>query len=391
MPIYYPLYDAIDPTARDAFGRLRTSEPFTIWDSKQLYDKAPLFWDESITNGSGNATSLHATADAGVTMHAEAGDTVIRQSFERHNYQAGKSQYALLTGVLGASVAGVTRRIGLFDANNGLFFQLADSALSVVVRKGTVDTVVPQASWNVDTLDGNGPSGITLNTAKAQIFYFDFEWLGVGTVRFGVVIDGAIIWCHKAHHANSVTTVYMNTPNLPVRYEIVSTTGTADLLHICSMIMSEGGVNPLGVTFSTSSSKLDADVAGTSYALIGLKLRTTHLGAHVDIRRTSVLSATNDSFLWRLVLSPTVAGSFTYTGLTNSACEVATGATANTVTGGTVLASGYGYQQTGIESTPETSIRIGSTIGGTPQAMVLAVTPLGNTADIYGTITWREL
>ncbi len=70
-------------SAVDAFGRLRVSNPVTLFDSKLLYDKAPLFWDESETDVSGNAASTHVAADSLVTMHVEAGDTIIRQTRQR--------------------------------------------------------------------------------------------------------------------------------------------------------------------------------------------------------------------------------------------------------------------------------------------------------------------
>lgn len=379
----------------DAFGRLRTSDPGTVFDIKQLFDKQPLFFDESITNNSGSATSTHSTTDAATTMHVETNDTIIRQTKIRYNYQPGKSQLFYLTGVLGAAVSGVTRRIGAFDANNGLFFELSGSTLSVVKRKATSDTSIAQASWNLDTLDGNGPSGITIDTSKTQIFVIDYEWLGVGRVRFGVIVGGVIIYCHQFLHGNIETSVYISTPNLPIRYEIASTTGTGDLIHICSTVISEGGNERLGVlrTLATGATHVDANATDTVYAVLGIRLKSSHIGASISPIRLSVISETNDDFRWILSYNPTIADTFTYSDISNSCVQGATGATANTVSNlGITIGEGYASTDTqSIEAVVETSLRLGSLIDGTPDELVLSVMPLSSGADIQAAIIWKEL
>lgn len=149
-----------------------------------------------------------------------------RQTRMRFNYQPGKGQEVILTGVFGAGQAGITKRIGYFDTNNGLFFQLSGTTLSVVRRTSTsgspVDNVVTQANWNIDKLDGTGASGVTLDLTKTQIMIIEFEWLGVGRVRYGFDIDGKIIFVHQLFNANNLTEVYISTPNLPVKYEIAN-------------------------------------------------------------------------------------------------------------------------------------------------------------------------
>lgn len=97
-----------DSPSIDAFGRMRVADPNTLFDSKMLWDKQPLIWDEEITNGSGNATSTHSVTDSRVRMHVEAGDTIIRQTFMRFNYQPGKSQQAMFTGVIGVDLASIS-------------------------------------------------------------------------------------------------------------------------------------------------------------------------------------------------------------------------------------------------------------------------------------------
>ena len=379
----------------DSFGRLRVSNPATLFDIKHLYDKQPVFYDESITDASGNATSTHSTTNAAVTMHVESGDTIIRQSKMHMPYLPGKSQLAYYTSVLGAGVSNVTRRIGSFTANDGMFFELDDSTLKTVVRKATSDTATTSDNWNYDAMDGTGPSGVTIDTSKAQIFVIDFEWLGVGTVAYGFVVDRQLHYCHFAHHSNSVTSVYASTPNLPVRYEVVSTGGTGNLDHICTSIQSEGGFDPLGLpnTHNNGSTKVDANTIGVTYALLGVRLKSTHLDAAVFVNQIDAVALTNDSFRWSLLMNPTVADSPSFSNKTNSAVQTFVGATANTVSSlGHELSSGYVSDKSRELSAPIDSVlRLGCTVAGASDTLYLTVTPLGSNLDIFGSLNWTEL
>ena len=385
----------------DAFGRLRVSEPVLLFDSKLLYDKNVLFWDEVITDNSGNATSTHSTDDASVSMTVEATDSVVRQTKQRFNYQPGKSQQIMLTGLL-AGGTGVKSRIGAFDANDGLFFELDDSTLSVVIRKNTTDTAVAQADWNMDKMDGTGPSGITLDTSKAQLFLTDYEWLSIGRVRFGFIFNGVPAYCHEVTNTNALTTPYTSTPNYPIRYEIASAAGgdTATMRHICSAVTSEGGQQGFGITnnASTAGTHVEADVADTIYAIVGIKLKSTHLDAGVHLEKISIINEKAQDFEWMLLLNPTVAGTFTYANVANSAVQKATGALANAVTadswdlmleGGFVKSSNQGGSEA--QQVISDALGLGSLIDGTPDEFVLAARPLAADADIQGALTWREL
>lgn len=404
---YFPktsVYLANSPSI-DAFDRLRVSNPYTVFDSKQLYDKGSLFWDESITTGAGSPTSTHSTTNASVTMTVTgSGDIIARQTYMRFNYQPGKSTLIFLTASL-TTTSNVKARVGAFRGDttatapagsNGIFFEADSGTIYVVKRKNGTDTRVAQASWNLDTMDGSGPSGITIDPTKVQIMVIDYEWLGVGRIRMGFVVDGLVNYCHEFNHANTNTSVYMSTPNVPLRYEISSSGGSSSLQHICSSVMIEGGVEENGLirSVSTGVTHVDANVEGTYYALIGLRLKTTHLDASVHAIKTSILSETNDNILWQLRFNPTVAGTFTYNDVSNSPVQYATGATANTVTSGSVIDQGYLTATSGILSTLTSVRRLGASISGTRDQLVLCCTPLGggsSNSDVQAALTWREL
>ena len=398
----------------DAFGRLRTSHPHTLFDSKQLRDALPLYWDDSEVSGGGTSVAYsQARASTTMTVSASTAGKRVRQTFQRFNYQPGKSQFCLFTGVLTTSggTSGITAAMGLFDDNNGLFVELDSDAIGFVVRSkvsgSVVDNRIEQGNWNKDRMDGsNGPfnpSGVTFNPSAAQIFWLDYEWLGVGSVRMGFVVDGQFIHCHTFNHANSLTSVYMSTPNLPARYQIENdgTGAESSLEHICTSVMSEGGIQPTGQLHYAStasragSAHVDAAVADTLYACVGMKLAATNLDQVVNLTSVSMLAETDDDFEWVLMFDPTVAGTFTYNGHSDSGVELAYGATANTVTGGHEMAGGFvnAAKQAGasVSDALDNALKLGSAIDGTPNAIVLCVRPLSIDADIHAGIGWREI
>lgn len=409
---------AADSASVDAFGRLRTSTPLTIFDSKQCFDDPdlansvenfPLFFDNQEISGGSTTTAFDVNAaKTTLAVGATTAGRRVRQTKMRFNYQPGKSQLVLNTFVFSSvNAAGITRRVGIYDDNNGLFFDDNGTNYGVVVRSyvtgSAVDTRVAQASWNVDPMDGTGPSGVILDWTKTQILVIDFEWLGVGRVRFGWNVGGTTYICHQFLNANSLSNVYMSTPNLPLRAEIINSgAGAASSLGaICSSVISEGGIDDIGMVRSagTNGTHLNADVENTVYAVLGMRLRSAYIGTTIKLIDFSLLESTGSKELeWLLLLNPTVADTFTYTGQSQSAIEIAKGVTANTVTGGYCLGSGL-FSSGSVNVSGGTSkdlsnaILLGSTIAGVVDSIVLCVRPVEGAVntDIEGTITWREI
>lgn len=383
----------------DAFGRLRVSNLTTLFDSKQIHDNQPLFWDDQQVSGSGT-TSIYNANQASTTIAVSA-NTIgkrVRQTYQRFNYQPGKSQLLVFTGVIGNGGTGITTEIGQMDDNNGLFFRSKDGILYVVNRTfvtgSVVETAIAQSDWNIDTMDGNGLSGVTLDPTKSQIGFFDYEWLGVGRVRFGFYIDGQPIYCHELLNTNNLSVVYMSTPNLPLRYSIENdgTGPAAFLVHICSSVASEGGINDLGVLRHRDSNRISALSAETVYALIGFRLKSTYLGASVLIENISAIATSqNDKCHWELRFNPVIAGTFNYTDQTNSAVQYALGAETNTVTGGIEIDGGYFTDSAPTITTVSNALKLGSAINGTPDTIVLCARPITNNIAVEGSVTWREL
>jgi len=391
-----------DSPTIDAFGRLRASEPQTLHDSKLIFDNAPLTWDEAEVSGGGTGTTYdqdRASVTMDVTLNT-AGKRV-RQTKRRWNYQPGKSQLVLATFVLGDSEAGVIKNVGYFDDDNGIFLSDNEGTIEITRRTSSsgspADTPVAQAAWNVDPLDGTGPSGVTLDFTKSQILYIDMEWLGVGRVRVGFVVDGAFYLAHQFLNANNLAVVYMSTANLPVRYSIENDgTGAAAAIEcICSSVISEGGTQLTGVIRSVNmgTTQCNAAAVGTVYACKGIRLKSTHLGATILLDDISMVATTaTDTFLWSWILNPTVLAEPAWTNVTNSAVQENQGDTGQTVTGGTVLRSGYGYSRANLSIGTAGVLALGATIAGVADRLWLCVTPVvGTNQDIYASITYREL
>ena len=350
----YSGYSVISPTISysnspniDAFGRLRTSTPFTLFDSSHRFADNGLWATSTATSGSATFNSNQGLVDLAVT--AASGSEVVRETTKVFSYQPGKSLLVLSTFVMNASKTGLRQRVGYYGAANGYYLEQNDSTISFVERSSVsgslLNTPVAQTSWNVDPLNGSGPSGITLDLTKAQILFMDLEWLGVGTVRIGFVINGNFYVCHKFHHANIIASTYITTASLPLRYEITNTaatSGASTLKQICSTVLSEGGYELNGSQQAIGipiNSPRTLGTAGTFYPVISLRLKSTRLDAIVIPSALSVLPITTGNYNWQFVAAgTTTGGTWTSTG-TNSSVEYNTSGTS--FTGGRILASGF--------------------------------------------------
>ena len=331
----------------DAFGRLRVSNPFTLFDSSHRFADNGLWSTATAVSGSATFNSSQGLVDLAVT--AASGSEVIRETTKVFSYQPGKSLLVLSTFVMNAAKTGLRQRIGYYGAENGYYLEQNNSTVSFVERSSVsgalVNTPVAQASWNVDPMNGSGPSGITLDLTKAQILFMDLEWLGVGTVRIGFVIDGNFYVCHKFQHANIIASTYITTASLPLRYEITNTaatSGASTLKQICSTVMSEGGYELRGSQQAVGTpitSPRTLTTGGTFYPIVSIRLKSTRLDAIAVATAISVIGNTAANYNWQVVSSGTTTGGSWVSAGTSSSVEY--NLTGSSFTGGRILASGY--------------------------------------------------
>lgn len=340
----------ITGTNLDAFGRVRVSNPFTLFDSSHRYADNNL-WATSIT-GTAAATFSANEGLVNLTVGSASGDQIIRETIKVFSYQPGKSLLVMSTFVMGTANANLRQRVGYYGAANGIYFE-RDGTTNYMVERSSVsgavvDTRVAQSNWNQDPLDGTGPSGLTLDASKAQILYMDVEWLGLGTVRTGFIINGAFVPAHNFDHANLVTTTYITTASLPLRYEMTNTAATgvtSTLKQVCSTVISEGGYQLAGAQLSVGNAinvPTTLTTAATYYPVISLRLKSARLDGIAILTALSILGITNNAnYNWRVVAGgTTTAGTWVSAG-TNSSVEYNLTGTAFTTGTGRVLASGY--------------------------------------------------
>ncbi len=391
----------------DSFSRLRTSSPFTILDLKQVGDSYSLFYDNQETSGSGTSSTYNSNqSSTTLSVSASTAGVRVQQSKLRGLYQPGKGLLALVTGLFGAHANGITKRIGYFDDKNGLFFQTKDGVLSVVKRTYTSgspdDIAVDQADWNLDKMDGTGPSKIVLDVSKVQIYVIDFEWLGVGRVRFAVNIDGKFYYVHEMVHANISTTVYMSNPNLPIRYEIENdgTGGASSLTSICASIINEGNLDDAARSIYLSRRGVAQTLANQDLytPIISFRMKSGSDYVRVVPAEVNILSTSSTNFEWRLLLNPTISGvdAASWTGATGSSLEYDVSRTTdNLVASGYSLAGGYGSStnqgRTPVSNNVKSFLTIGTNIDGSSDELVLAIANLdANGGTIYGGVTFGE-
>jgi hypothetical protein len=395
-------------TAQDAFGRLRVSEPLTMFDSSHRFDDNDLWATATATGGTAVFNANQGLVDLNVT--AASGSSVTRETIKVFAYQPGKSLLVMNTFVMSASKAGLTQRVGYYGVDNGYYLEQAGSVVSFVERSSVtgsvINTPIAQSSWNGDKLDGTGASGITLDLTKAQILWMDLEWLGVGSVRMGFVINGQFILCHTFQHANVIASTYITTASLPLRYEIFNTAGTtgaSTLKQVCSTVISEGGYELRGSQLSAGTSITSARtfaVAGTYYPIVSIRLKSTRLDAIVIATAVSILGLGNGkNYQWRVVNGGvTTTGGSWLTAAADSSVEY--NITATAATGGRVLASGF------VNSSNQGSPSINilkealfnnqlerNSFTGTPYELVIemAVATTSGGEGAYASIDWEEI
>jgi hypothetical protein len=392
-------------TAFDAFGRMRTSSPLTLFDSSHRYADNNLWSTASGVSGNASFNQNEGLMELNTTN--ASGSFVTRETTKVFAYQPGKSLLNLNTFVMSPAKTGLTQRVGYFGADNGMYLELVDSTLNLVERSlvdGTpvIETRVPQSAWNGDKLNGTGASGFTLDITKAQILWMDVEWLGLGSVRMGFVINGKFILCHTFHHANIIDSTYITTACLPLRYEIANTaatSGSSKLKQICSTVISEGGYELRGLqqavgTVITAPKALAT--AGTFYPVISIKLKSTRSDAIAILTALSIMGIGTGIYNWRIIASGTTSGGTWTDAGVNSCVEYKLNGTG--VSGGRVLASGYfsstGQSSTSIDILKEALFKFQlerNSLTGEFYELTLVVAASTNNELVHGSMDWEEV
>jgi hypothetical protein len=395
----------------DAFGRTKVSNPLTLFDSSHRYRDNNLW--ESLVVGTGSTVGFATTAGL-VNMTVGVGSTasVIRETTKVFSYQPGKSLLTMNTFILNPPKENLRQRVGYFGADNGIYFEVDGTTAYFVERSlslGT-ETRVSQSNWNIDKLDGTGVSGITLDLTKAQILWMDIEWLGLGNVRLGFIIDGKFIHAHTFQHANIIQSTYITTASLPLRYEISNTgitTSASTLKQVCSTVISEGGYELRGLQQAISTpiiTPVDLPTPrGTYYPVISIRLKAPvnvqpdRLDAIVIMTALSLMGTGNGpKYNWQIRASATTSGGIWVSAGDDSAVEYKLDG--GTVSGGRVLASGFltsaNQSSQSVDILKEALFKFQLERNGltkTPYELTLVAASDTAGADIFASMDWEEI
>ena len=385
----------------DLFGRVKVSNPFTLFDSSHIYHQNSDFDDIAIGTGS-MVGFITAQSSATLTVGSTSGCSVIRESKRVFPYQPGKSLQVLQTFVMNSPKEYLIQRVGYASSQNGIMLELNGSQINFIKRTAIsgISTVitVPQSEWNVDKLDGFGPSGYTLDLSKAQILFSEYEWLGVGSVRVGFAIDGKFIIAHQFNHSNYIDSVYMTTANLPIRYEILNNANvgsSSTMKQICASIQSNGGYEKKVAEAFVKRSTAFTGVGVTYVPLVSMRLSPGREDAIILPSQFSILPLSNNiNYVVSLIKNAALVGaSFTASSNSNVQYDVS----ATSMNGGEIIALRYvtGSNQTSgaisVEAQYNWDLQLGRTQSKVSDSYTLAVRALSGNGDAIGAIGFYDL
>lgn len=406
----FSFFNSDNSSSQDAFGRLRISEPLTLFDSNHRYVDNGFWVSSSGVSGTHVFNQNQGLIDLNVTN--ASGSYVERETNKVFAYQAGKSLLSMNTFVMSPAKTNLLQRVGYFSTQNGFYLELDGNSLTFVERTSVggslSETRVPQSQWNGDKLDGTDNSEFTLDITKSQILWMDLEWLGVGSVRIGFVINGKFIVCHTFHHANILESTYIATASLPIRYEIRNkntTSGSSTLKQICSTILSEGGYELRGcqhnINLPVSAPRI-CSIAGVYYPVISIRLKASpnKLDSVVILSALSAIGVGNNQiFNWKIVENGTTSGGGAWVSAReDSSVEYKIDGTSFSIGSGREIAGGYFSANT--QSNTPISLS-GSdlfkyqlernTFTSTPYELTLIVAGKLADGEIYASMDWEEV
>jgi len=405
------LSDRLTPsqTGVDAFGRIRTSTPHTLFDS-QHQDVENDKWDTLIV-GSGTKTHLPDESTIKLEIGTANNDSIIRETLRTMPYQPGKSLLIMNTFVMGEPKANVVQRTGYFTSNNGIYLENDSGNNYIVLRSSVsgnvVETRVIQSEWNIDNFDGSGYSSQGtgeehkngLNISKSNLFWMDIEWLGVGDVRCGFLIDGLLKIAHVFHNDNRNPTTYMRSAILPLRYEIFNkgiTSSNTVMRQICSTVISEGGYNQINQTRSASTPLSGKNLTnGINNPMISIRLKSNRLNAVAVPVSLDLYGLQATAFKYKILENVTSLTGASWQS-TDDSSSVEYDISASTMTGGTILKEGiFKGQETSkevdlfsqLDSVIQLTRKINASNG---DIFTIAIEPTTNNDDAVVSLSWQE-
>lgn len=388
----------------DAFGRLRVGNPFTLFDSQHRYqinDK----WNYVTSGGAATVFDTNGSL-VNLNLNRSSGSQIVAETKRVMAYQPGKSLLVYTTFTMTNIQENQRQRVGYFGEQNGIYFEMDGTTPYFVLRSyisgSVVETRKAKGTWTVDNLDGSGPSGITLNNfSNSLIFWTDIEWLGVGDVRVGFILNGVYVHCHTFAHSpvssTPISGTYMTTACLPLRYEITNVGGVAasgNLKQICSTVISEGGYTGFSKEYNASlgTSQKNLTDENVVYPVISIRLASGRMDSIVVPAKLSALVTSNQDVQYRLLLNATISGSSWQTHPTGNV-QFDTSATSILSGSGTDITGGYIANQgfVDIGNINDFNFQLGRTINQTSDVLTLAMAATNPNTKVLADFSWYEI
>lgn len=390
----------------DAEHKFRVTQPYALFEGSFKFSKESNYWSESTGTG-GTATYDSTLRAIKLSTTTSSGSFAYYQTYRHYHYTEGRSQLCNIFCLWGAPIANNRKRVGIFNARNGIYFESDGTTLYAVSRSdasgSVVNTRVAQSSWSIDKLDGTGASGFTADPTKMQVFYLEYS---SSIMRFGVKVENEIVYVHEMYCSNTSATPCMNSKDLPMRFEIENTAGAASASSIYIMntsVSSEGAQRGDGTVLCVDSGTTSISVSTTNKVVAGIRMGSAACAAGGSIYpigfQIQPVSGTSVLY-YRVILRPTLTGSPTWAALSDVS-EGLTNTPTYTEGTGIVIASGYislgsgsgsGYNATRGQNTAlSTDQWLGCAIdGSTADELIMVVKTLSGTGSISFNGTFSE-
>ena len=364
-------------------------------------------WDEIVTGDDSSSEHDPYLGMVKMTVGPNVGDKVYRQTKRVQRYIPGRQGEVSMTMIFGTPTTGIRRRFGLFDELNGFFFEdSGDGTYRCVLRRNSALGVVDEesftrAEWNVDPLDGTGPSGITADPTAIQHMSIEYEWYGAGMIEWNFIIENNKYPIHRIWHGNTHNHTWAAKAALPVRIEIENTGGAAGT-HTFYQGSHSFGVEAtteiLGRQNSISNpiTGKSTGSANTFTPMVAIRLKSTALDSVVIPDEFSAATLDNTNIFVRAIELPTVTGGTWVSFSDDSAVEY--NITATGYSGGQVLSTTFvnATNQGTIFTFPERSLtqllrNTTTTLGDTSGIFLIAIASVGANKDGFASLGWIEV
>lgn len=403
-----PLREELDMT-----GRIKTANVVQIIGSQWTYGKLPLTWGEIITGTAAvvEPSLQYSSTYLRLTTGTANNDSVIFQTRRHFRYQIFRTHSISWANVFGAPQTNVKKMFGQGLNNNGWFVEQSDGTYHFVVRSnvgiplpGFNETKVARADWNIDKLDGSGPSGLDLDLSKGISWAIEFVWHGTQGLRFGINYFDRVIWCHEMKYTATLSEPFSRNAILPLR-AMVQNTGS---------VSSPGGEMQLGpVSYNVygGEAEEDAYLFSSGNKTSGISVTSTTVPTYLSAVRpkATVVGANNRSILvpvafdilatdtiYYEIVADAIIGAGTWTSVeSRSLAEISLNP--SSVTNERVVSSGYisgGQKGSGTiisGFSGDVFAVIDATNNNTPLCFAIRAYKTGGNATAYCSVIWKEI